>query len=167
MSNKLLLPQAKRLYLEGKDAGDILKIFPQLKSSTLYTWIKKFRWAELRDTKLQSYTESPEIMLGMLEDMVKQVPDMLKNEAMTVPEKSSALAKIADSISKITKSIKSLSKDKDRLSSIIFSVEQLGMFINKYPDKSIVDDEFLIKFDKILSGFQTEMLEKFSPKNLS
>jgi len=157
--HRLIKPEAKRLFLLGKDGGDIRKIFPQIPESTLYNWINREKWKELRDSKMQKYTKTPEILLDTLERMINSLDAQLGD-----PNK---VAKAADSICKIVKSIKSLSKEKDRLSSVIFAVDELGQFMNYSPDKHIFDDEFRVKFDKLLSGFQQRMLEKYSPKNMN
>jgi len=165
-NNKQILPEAKRLYLEGRSPSDILKLFPTLSSSTLYTWKKKFKWDELRDTKMKKFTNSPEILLDMLEELLSKVPGMLASEDIDVNQKSTNIAKISDSVSKICSSIKSLSKDKDRLSAILFSMEELGNYINIAPDKHLFDDEFRIKFDALLSGFSSHILDKYSEKGM-
>lgn len=164
--SKLIMPEARRLFLDGKSAGEILKIFPQLSSSTLYKWINRYKWNELRDTKMDNYTRSPEIMLEILESLIKRVEEMLLNPVLTVEQKASSVAKLADSISKIVKSIQSMSKDKDRLSAILFTIEQLGKFMSASRDKHLYDDEFRTKFDKMLGEFGSEMLKIFSPKNM-
>ena len=157
-NNKLIKPEVERLYLEGKDAGDIMKIFPQLPSSTLYTWIQKYKWNEKRDSKLTKYTKTPEILLDTLERMIQSLDTSLTDPLAT--------AKTADAISKIVKSIKSLSKEKDRLSSILFTIGELGKYMNTCEISHLFDEEFRNKFDKLLTGFGELMLEKYSPKNL-
>lgn len=166
MSNKLIKPEAKQLFLDGKDAGDILKLFPMLSSSTLYAWIKKENWNELRDGKLKNYTKSPEIMLNMLDGLITKVDEMLVNPEITVEAKASAIAKLSDSISKIVKSIKSMSKEKDRLSSILFTLGEFGKSINSYPDKHKLDEAFRKTLDDYLAWFSQQMLDKYSPKNI-
>ena len=166
-NNKQILPEAKRLYLEGRTPGDILRLFPSLSSSTLYTWKKKFKWDELRDTKMKKFTNSPEILLDMLEELLNKVPAMLEDVEIGINQKTTNIAKISDSVSKICKSIKSLSKDKDRLSSVLFAIEELGRYINNAPDKHLFDDEFRIKFDKLLSGFSEYILDKYSTKGMN
>ena len=166
MNNKLTKPEVERLFLEGKDVKDILALFPDLPSSTLYAWIKRYKWAEIRDHKIQKYTKSPEIMLDMLEKLIDEVPSILNDEETSTSEKASSIAKISDSISKVCRSIKNLSKDKDRLSSILFAVGELGKYMNGAPEKHLYDAEFREKFDKLLTGFSGLMLEKYSSKNI-
>ena len=98
-NNKQILPEAKRLYLEGRTPSEILKLFPNLANSTLYTWIKKFRWEELRDTKLKKFTNSPEILLDMPDELLEKVPAMLENVELDVNQKTTNIAKISASVS--------------------------------------------------------------------
>jgi hypothetical protein len=164
-SNKLLKPQVERMYLDGKDPGDILKLFPTLPSSTLYGWIKKYKWDTVRNNKIQMYSKSPEILLQMLEQLINEVGDIFKNEETSTTEKAKSVAQISDSISKIVRSIKSLSKDQDRLGSILFTIEQLGKHMNKSELSHLFDVDFRNKFDKLLQSFQEWSLETYSPKN--
>jgi hypothetical protein len=167
ISVKLIKPQAERMYMDGKEPPEILSMFPTLPSSTLYNWIKKGKWDEVRDNKIQMYTKSPEIMLQMLEQMINEVPAVLSNGEMSASAKAGVVAKVSDSISKICKSIKTLSKDQDRLGSVLFTIEELGKYMNQSDLSHLFDPEFRGKFDKLLQGFQNLMLEKYSPKNFN
>ena len=151
--------EIRTLYVEGKEPSDILKLFPYIKSSTLYYWMKKEKWKQVKDKKLNQYSYTPEILLGSLQKMIDGLDKKL--------EDPDAVAKSADAISKIVKSIKSLSKDKDRLSSIIFTISELSKYINDCPFSNIFTDDFRNTLDKLLSGFQNKMLEKYNPKNFS
>ena len=86
---------------------------------------------------------------------------------MTTSDKAAATVKISDSISKVCKSIKTLSKDKDRLSQIIFTISELGKFMNECDFKHSLDADFRAKLDRLLSGFQSKMIEKYSPINMN
>ncbi|MBV6478704.1 MAG: hypothetical protein HGGPFJEG_01461 [Ignavibacteria bacterium] len=156
---KALKPQIKTLFLSGTDVPEICDSFRAVNPSTVYTWIRKEGWRELRDKKLQSFNDSPEMLLQMLDTMItglgKQVNDPVQ------------VAKIADSISKIVKSIKTLSKDKDRLGNVLFVIGELGKHMNEQSNHVLFDEEFRSKFDKLLESFQSKMILKFNPKNLS
>ena len=149
--------EIKNLYTNGKELVDILKLFPYLKSSTLYSWVKKENWKSLRDEKISNYSNTPEILMKTLNDMIIKLSEKLDD-----PD---AVAKAADSIIKITKSIKSLAKDKDRLSSVIFTISELSKYINDCSDSNLFTSEFRNDLDRLLSGFQNKMIEKYSPKN--
>ncbi len=157
MNAKILKPEIKNLYLEGKDVPEICKRFKGLSESTLYNWIKKENWKTLRDEKMKKFIKSPEILMTMLENMITSLGEKIED-----PEK---VAKIADSISKISKSIKNLFKDKDRLASVLFVIGELGKYMNEQDNGYIYDEDFRGKFDKLLSGFQNLMITKFSPNN--
>jgi len=160
MSNvKQLKSEIKRLYLEGKEVPEICKMFKGLRGTTIYTWIRKENWKTHRDEKMKRFIKSPEILMQMLDRMIESlsVEGGLKDSA--------AVAKTADSISKITKSIKTLLKDKDRLASVLFVIGELGQHMNKQDNDFIYDEDFRGKFDKLLLGFQNNMINKFSPNS--
>lgn len=156
---KLLKPHIKELYMQGRTVEDIITTVRGAKPSTVYHWVKKENWDTLRDKKLNKFTNAPEILLDMLYKMFEELKENLSNETN--------FAKVSDAILKITKSIKSLSKEKDRLSSVIFTMTELSKYINSCDDSVLYDAEFRTKLDKLLEGFQNLMLDKYSPKNLN
>ena len=167
MNIKILKPEIKRQFLDGKSVIEIRKFFPKVSNSTIYSWVKREKWETLRDEKIKKYTDSPEILLDMLNQLMQEIPDILKKEEMTTSDKAAATVKISDSISKVCKSIKTLSKDKDRLSQIIFTISELGKFMNECDFKHSLDADFRAKLDRLLSGFQSKMIEKYSPINMN
>jgi uncharacterized protein YjcR len=164
---KALKPEIKRLYLDGKSVADICSIIKDVHQSTIYGWIQKEKWNEIRDKKLDQYTNTPDILMDMLHKLIQQIPKLVEAQDIPINERVRAVAQMADSIGKIVKSIKTISKDKDRLSSIIFTVGEMGKLLNTKESKLIYDDEFRIKFDKFLSEFQSYAVGKYSPKNLN
>lgn len=159
MTLKDLKPEIKRLYIDGKDVPEICKMFPSANDSTLYTWIKKEGWKTMRDEKMKRFIKSPEILMQSLETLIVKLNDKADD-----PD---AVAKASDSIVKIIKSIKTLSKDKDRLGSVLFVTGEIGKHMNDQENGYIYDEEFRIKFDKLLESFQSKMILKFSEKNFS
>ncbi len=155
--NNILKSEIRLKYLAGSSVAEIIKMFPKIKASTLYSWIKKDNWDAAKDERINAYNTAPEALLQALSDMVKGLPSLLDDPK--------AVAKSADSISKIVKSIKTLSKDKDRLSSIIFTISEFSKYINESKHSNLFTEEFRNSLDKILEGFQNKMLEKYSPKN--
>lgn len=159
MRAKIYKTEIRNLYTDGKSVGDLAKLFPQVSSTTMYRWAKDENWDAARESKIQKYTKSPEILLDALERMITGF-----DKQLTDPNQ---VAKTADAISKIVKSIKSLSKEKDRFSSIIFTLGELGKYMSQFENKHLFDEDFRGKFDKLLSGFQNLMLEKYSPNNMN
>lgn len=129
----------------------------KLNPSTVYTWIRKEQWSQLRDEKMKKFMKSPEILMDMLEKMIEGLGDSIKDPA--------ALAKSSDSIAKIVKSIRVLVKDKDRLASILFTIGELGKHMNDQRGSNQFDEEFRLKFDKLLESFQEKMILKFNPNS--
>ena len=159
MNTKLLKPEVRKLYLDGKDVTDIIKLFPSLNQSTIYNWIKKDNWSTIRDSKLSKYTNAPELLLEMLYKMFEQLGEDLKDSVKT--------AKNSDAILKIIKSYKSLWKEGDRLSSVIFTVGEMIKYLNKTDNAQMFEEVFRDKMEKFLIGFQNLMIEKYSPNNLN
>lgn len=164
---KALKPEIKRLYLEGKSVADICNLIKGAQQSTLYGWINKEKWNEIRDGKLKQYTDTPDILMNMLDQLIKQIPVLIESQDIPITERVRAVAQMSDSIQKIVKSIKTISKDKDRLSSIIFTVGEMCNLLNTKESRLIYDDEFRIKFDKFLAEFQNYAVSKYSPKNIN
>lgn len=164
-----LKPIIKQLYLDGKDVPEICDMFTGLGTSTVYNWIKKEKWKELRESKVQQYIDSPDILMNALNTMLKELTEgkIEREDGTEVPILSvpSAVVQIADAVSKIVKSIKSLQKEKDYLSSIVFSVNLLAKFMNENDEQALYDDVFRDKLVKLLSAFQTDCIKKYSPKN--
>lgn len=160
--NNEIRNHCKQLYLEGKEAAEIVILVKGVSKSLLYTWIKKYGWAQLRDKKLQSYQNASEILLSKLEEVMQALNSKDEN-GKSVFSEPGQIVKIADSVAKIVKSIKSLDKDKDRLAQVLFVTGELGMYMNELEHRYTFDDDFRQKFDKLLEGFQARMIEKYSP----
>lgn len=156
---KALKPQIKKLFLSGTSVPEICSMFRNVNSSTVYNWIRKEGWREQIDEKLESFNHSPDLLMDMLYTMINELKDKVKD-----PD---AVARISDSISKTVKSIKTLYRDKDRLGNIIFVIGELGKHMNEEDAKFNYDESFRDKFDKLLETFQSKMILKFNPKNLS
>ena len=159
MNIKDLKPEIKRLYLDGVSVPEICAMYKKANDSTIYTWIRKENWKVLKDEGLKRFTDSPEILLQSLKDMIGKL-----HEKVDDPD---AVAKSSDSISKIAKTIKTLWKDKDRLGSVLFVTGELGKHMNEQDNGFIYDQEFRDKFDKLLESFQSKMILKYSQKNFS
>lgn len=156
---KFLKPQVKTLFLSGTDVPEICDSFRGLNPSTVYTWIRKEGWREQRDKKIESFNKSPDMLLEMLDTMIRGLDEQIHDPVQ--------VAKIADSISKIVKSIKTLSKDKDRLGNVIFVIGELGKHMNEQNNSFIYGNEFRDKFDNLLESFQSKMILKYNPRNLN
>jgi len=168
---KSLKPIIKDLFLSGKDVPEICDMFTGLGTSTVYGWIKKERWKELRDSKVSQYVNSPDILMNALHTMLKHLTEgtIKKEDGTEMPILSSpgAVVQISDAVSKLVKSIKSLSKDKDYLGSIVFTIGLLSKYMNENDENALYDETFRDKLVKLLSGFQTECVKRYSPKNFS
>jgi uncharacterized protein YjcR len=164
---KALKPEVKKMYLDGKSVNDIRSLIKGIPVSTLYGWIKKEKWDEIRDKKLKQYTQSADILMNMLDKLINQIPVLIESQDIPINERVRAIAQMSDSIQKIVKSIKTISKDNDRLSSIIFTVGEMVNLLNKKESRLVYDEEFRVKLDKFLGEFQTYAVEKYSPKNIN
>ncbi|CAF4627083.1 unnamed protein product [Rotaria sp. Silwood1] len=144
-------------------------MFTGLGTSTVYNWIAKEHWKQLRESKVNQYINSPEILMNALNLMLKELTEgkvkLADGTEVSILSRPGAVVQIADAISKLVKSIKSLSKDKDYLASIVFAVNLLSKYMNDNDEDSIYDDVFRDKLIKLLSGFQTHCIKIYSPKN--
>ena len=164
---KALKPEIKKLYLEGKSVADICAIIVGAQQSTIYGWINKENWNEIRDKKLDQYTNAPDVLMEMLDKLINQIPTILNDKDSPINERVRAIAQMSDSIQKIVKSIKTISKDKDRLSQIIFTVGEMYKLLNTRESQTAYGEEFRRQLDKFLSDFQSYAVGKYSPKNLN
>jgi chaperonin cofactor prefoldin len=170
--------QAKNLFMQGRDPVEILDTISDLSPSTLYNWIKAGSWRNERENKILSQQQAGEILLDNLQKLIQRVHKITESldnidlrdaddpeyDPVKIAEaQSNAVAKFSDSISKITKSINTLFKQQDRLSQIIFSFGEFKNYISSQA-KSF-DDKFLLDLEKMLLGFQQDMIKKYSSKN--
>ncbi|MBX7047492.1 MAG: hypothetical protein K1X86_16820 [Ignavibacteria bacterium] len=164
-----LKPLIKELYLGGKDVPELCDLFSGLPTSTVYNWIKNEKWKELRNSKVQQYINTPDVLMSSLDTMLNELQNgkIELDDGKEIPILSNprSVVQIADAVSKIVKSIKSLRKEKDYLSSIVFSVNLLAKFMNENNEQDIYDDIFCDKLVKLLSAFETDCIKKYSPKN--
>ena len=153
-SIKQLKPYIKKLFTE--DCWEVPGIAAALNCNpkTIYNWVKKDNWLQLREELSKKSAKTPEILLKALEEQIDKLSEA---------GGADAVAQIADSISKISRTIKTLYKDHDRLGSVLFVLADFGEYIKQEASAGILPDEFFSHLRTLLDGYQQHALKKYSP----
>lgn len=149
--------EIKKLYLKGLTVPQIVTRVKGAKPNTIYRWVKSENWNVLCDEKMQAAIKSPETLLDAIYSLVKTLPDIATDETK--------LASRADAISKLMKTFKTFAKEQDRLNQVLFVTGELAVYMSDQKSKFIYDEKFRETFDKLLTGFQNEMIKKHGEDN--
>jgi transposase len=157
------------------EVGELSKRY-NISKTIIYRWVKQGSWREKREKKGDLKRRTPEILLDDLQailNTIKQAREYLEikgSQQTTLDDMKQSLSiitKCSDAVSKITKSIRTTFRDLDRLDSILFAFGEFRIYVADEQKKKGYDEEFYEKLDKLLEGFQDEVIKKFSPKNMS
>lgn len=164
---QIIKPNVKDLYMKGHSVPKICEFFADLQPSTVYYWVKEEKWKEQRESKVNLIVNTPDLLMQALDTMlVKTLLEGKDSEGKPIIANPDSVAKITDSVVKITASIKRLSKDRDNLGSIIFTMKSFTEFMNEQ-DANIYDNAFREKLVKLITGFSTQSIKQYSPKNFN